>query len=497
MLIEIKEALVLIAFTWHYALYCGYISDDHATAEQRTDIIPDSEKTPKKEEYWIKVFNDGIFTHYITTLFWKLRLSKVPFAWHLANIIVHLANAYMLMLVLDPLIGKEVAVVASLFWAINPMMNQNVVWVSGRPYLYALFFSLLGMLHYENPFIFMPCYVLALTTNISIIFLPVVLKLIHPSGMMPNLYLVLCALVGLPFMIWKFNQRFTKALVLDRENFRLKPRKLNTLVRIYAYYVLGYFSTTLMGWYHEAGFRYNEKWEKFNIWTLVGYGITGFFMMMGWAGWWFLLGILPNANLYATNSFVQDRYLYFGSIGIAVICAPIMVANPVLLVIALTFYITKAYTYSRHLINDEETYRENWRRHPKSEYAVNNLAYFLIKQKRYEEARVTCLRGLEVNRMNKMLWYNLGVTWAATGNFQNDEGKFKFLRAIDCWKMALQVGPRWSKPAEDMKKLIKILVEKGVLTIHQKDATDEKGKSFTVDIPAFKGLKEEIEKGEK
>jgi tetratricopeptide (TPR) repeat protein len=219
---------------------------------------------------------------------------------------------------------------------------------------------------------------------------------------------------------------------------------------------------------------------------LLGYAaIAALMFHFKFPGWWFLLFILPNTNLYATNSFLQDRYLYFCSFGIALILAPYLLKFPILFYCVMTFYGVRAYMYSRHLIDDEAMYRENWRNHPQSDYAVNNLSYFLIQQKRWEEARVIILRGIELNKANKMLWYNLGITWAAQGNFASDEGKFRFLRALDCWKMALQIEPRWDKPAEDIKKLVKILVDNKVLTVDVKDSVGP-----VVEIPALSGLQE-------
>lgn len=145
--------------------------------------------------------------------------------------------------------------------------------------------------------------------------------------------------------------------------------------------------------------------------------------------------------------------------------------------------------YSRHLQNDEKVYRENWRNHPNSDYAINNLCYFLIRQKRYDEARVVIERGIQINKANKMLWYNLGITWAATGHFNNDEGKFRFIRALDCWKMCLQIEPRWTKPAEDLKKLIQLLVEKKVLSMDKKDGKNE---GMSISLPNIRGMVESL-----
>lgn len=479
-------ALIGIFLVWHYALRCGFISDDHAAVEQRKDIIPDGEKNPRKKPYWVDVFDQGIIMFYLNRVMEKLHIRKSPFWWHLLLLSLHVFNSYMLYLLLLPIMGERTSLVAMFIWAINPMLNQTVVWISGRPYTIAVTLCLLAMLNWQNPFIVMPLYILAVITNISIVAMPLFIKMMHPDAWQSNFYLVIIFAGAVPFILWKFKMRFTQALVIDRENFKFRRRRFNNLARVYAYYVWTLFVPIRMGWYHQGGFRYNSKWDKFNIWTLVGYGLVIFFARQGLFGWWFLLGLLPNMNIYVTNSFLQDRYTYFGSIGLACICAPILSQYPELFIAAATFYGTRAYMYTRQLLNDETMYRENWRNHPYSDYAVNNLSFFLIQQKRYPEARVMILRALETTKDNKMLWYNLGVTWAAQGHFNTDEGRFYFLRAVDAWKMCLQIEPRWAKPREDLERLIKLLLEKKVITTNKEESNKA---APVIDIPMLGGLK--------
>lgn len=485
--IDINLILLVVAFTWHYCLFCGYISDDHAAVASRTDIIPDDEKKDRKESYWVKRFNDGIVMFYQTRIFWALGLKNKPFFWHLFSLWLHLANTYLLYLFLVPIMSDNIALYTCAFWAVNPMLNQNVVWISGRPYLFGTFLVLIAMNCWQNPLAFGVFYMLAVITNISIFFVPVIMWLIYPEEWQTKFYLGIMVIGALPFLVWKFNKRFTNGLVIDRENFAFRKRKLFTFARIVLYYIWTLFFPVRMGWYHQAGFRYNERWEKFNYQTLIGFVcILCLVLYTKTAGWWFLLGLLPNSNLYATNSFLQDRYLYFCSIGIALILAPYLAAYPALFYCAMTFYVTRAYMYSRHLKNDETLYRENWRNHPKSDYAINNLSFFLIQQKRYDEARVVIERGLNINSVNKMLWYNLGITHAAQGHFNNDEGKFRFIKALDCWKKCLQIEPRWAKPAGDLKKLIQILVDNKVLTLNK----DDSAHGISISVPNLKGIKE-------
>jgi len=484
--IDINIILIAVAFAWHYSLMCGYISDDHAAVARRKDIIPDTEKIDRGESFWVKLFNDGIILYYQSRLFWALGLTKIPFFWHLFSLCLHVANTYLLYLFLGQYFGYETALYACAFWAVNPMLNQNVVWISGRPYAIALLLTLLACISYQQPLIFIPLYLLAVITNISIFFMPVILLAMYPHDLMPKIYVLSMFVFAVPFVLWKFKMRFTNGLVIDRENFHIKWRKCNTFVRVALYYIYCLFFPNKMGWYHQAGFRYNEKWEKFNYITLTSYIIVGAMMYYSLLpALWFLLGLFPLSNVLATNSFVQDRYTYFPSIGIALMVSPFLSAYPELFFCVMTFYITRTYMYSRNMKNDEMMYRENFRNHPKSDYAINNLSYFLIQQQRYDEARVFIEQGIAINRMNKMLWYNLGITWAATGHFNSDEGKFRFLRALECWKMALQIEPRWSKPANDLNKLVKILVSKGVMKV-----SDDKESGEKITLPNINGLKE-------
>lgn len=486
--INIFSILLAVLFTWHYSLRCGYISDDHAAVARRVDIIPDTEKVDRGESFWVKRFNDGLLMYYQTRFFWLLGFKDIPFFWHALSLVLHLVNTYLLYLFLGQYFGYNLAMYACAFWAVNPMINQNVVWISARPYAMALFLVLVACLSYTQPWVFIPFYLLAVITNISIFFMPVILYFMYPEAWQTKLYIISMVCLASPFIIWKFNMRFTKGLVIDRENFHIKWRKINTFARVAGYYIYTLFFPTKMGWYHQAGFRYNEKWEKLNYLTLISYLIIGAMMFYSkLPALWFLLGLFPLSNVLATNSFVQDRYTYFPSIGIALMVAPFLMKYPDLFFCVMTFYITRSYMYSRHMKNDESMYRENFRNHPKSDYAINNLSYFLIQQQRYDEARVFIEQGLGINRMNKMLWYNLGITWAATGHFNSDEGKFRFLRALECWKMALQIEPRWKKPANDLNKLVKILVQKGVMKLSNEE---EGGQQIT--LPNIGGMKESL-----
>ncbi len=188
-IIDLNIILLATFFTWHYSLFCGFISDDHAAVNQRKDIIPDDEKKDRGESFWVKRFNDGIVMFYQTRLFWALGFRNIPFAWHLLNLGIHVANTALLYTFLVPIFGDKTALYTCAFWAVNPMLNQNVVWISGRPYLFGAFLALIALNCWQQPWVFMPYYMLAVITNISIFFVPILIWMIHPKAWQSNLYI--------------------------------------------------------------------------------------------------------------------------------------------------------------------------------------------------------------------------------------------------------------------------------------------------------------------
>lgn len=471
--LNIQFVLLVVAVAWHYVLFCGFVSDDHAVIENRKDIIPDSEKIDRREKKLVKIFNDGVIMYFANRTLWRL-FGKWPAGWHLFSYLIHLLNTFLFYRVLAGITTEPIALSAALLWGVNPMLNQVAGWCSGRPYGISASLALTALLFWDKPGIVLPCYSLGVITNMSVALLPFIIKAIHGPTWQTSLYF--WYIVGMtPFILWKFTRRFAQnALALDRENFHFRYKRFNCLARLLAYYTASLLFPVKMGWYHEAGFRYNKKWDGFNIWALAGYALA---FWLCWAKWpqgsWYLLALLPNMNLFATNSFIQDRYVYFASMGLAWLGAEYLALYPMVIIAIAAIYASKTYGYTRHMVDDEHLYRENWRNHPASDYALNNLGFFTIQKRQYDEARCYTLRGLAIDRENRLLWYNLGITWAAKGHLGNDEGRLNFMRAIDCWKMCLQIEPRWAKPAEDMNKLIQYLVNNKVLTLQPQEAASK------------------------
>jgi protein O-mannosyl-transferase len=72
-----------------------------------------------------------------------------PFPYHLLNVLLHLANTWLVYIISEKLSGKKVtALVTSLLFAIHPMHVESVVWVTERKDVMFTLFYLLALLSY-------------------------------------------------------------------------------------------------------------------------------------------------------------------------------------------------------------------------------------------------------------------------------------------------------------------------------------------------------------
>lgn len=84
----------------------------------------------------------------------QLIWSGIPFGFHLTSIVLHTFNAYLvyiLFLLLFDKVNRDnkiPAFVASSFFAVNPLLTESIVWVSGRSDIIAANFMLLSLVCY-------------------------------------------------------------------------------------------------------------------------------------------------------------------------------------------------------------------------------------------------------------------------------------------------------------------------------------------------------------
>src|SRR5207237_7740946 len=76
---------------------------------------------------------------------WSKPLASWPF--HLVNVLLHFANAWMLWTILRRL-GLPGAFVAAAIWALHPIQVESVAWITERKNVLSAFFIFASMLVY-------------------------------------------------------------------------------------------------------------------------------------------------------------------------------------------------------------------------------------------------------------------------------------------------------------------------------------------------------------
>ncbi len=137
-------------------------------------------------------FDKGNY-HPLTTLMYAIEYWLVgdnPFLYHFNNIIIHLANVYLVFLFIFKISRKtEVAFITAVFFGIHPMHVESVAWISERKdVMYTLFFLLSLLAYYRYIYSKVPelkyflfsllFFLMALLSKSAAVILPIVLVLL-------------------------------------------------------------------------------------------------------------------------------------------------------------------------------------------------------------------------------------------------------------------------------------------------------------------------------
>jgi protein O-mannosyl-transferase len=85
------------------------------------------------------------FTFYLN----HLVAGNNPAGFHMVNVALHIANAALLLFLLIPLLGRQMAFIASTIFLVHPIQTEPVLYVYQRSILLGCFFSLLALLAYQ------------------------------------------------------------------------------------------------------------------------------------------------------------------------------------------------------------------------------------------------------------------------------------------------------------------------------------------------------------
>ncbi|OFY71601.1 MAG: hypothetical protein A3G23_02635 [Bacteroidetes bacterium RIFCSPLOWO2_12_FULL_37_12] len=152
---EIKKTiLVIVLLTWTCLAHLPGLKNDFINFDDRTHLMDNPMNSTMNIDNIKRIFSTPVLGNYqpmIGLLFAieHLLVGFNPFYYHLLNLILHLCNTFLILLLISKLINnQQIAFFTALIFGIHPLHVESVAWVSGRKDLLYVFFFILSMIHY-------------------------------------------------------------------------------------------------------------------------------------------------------------------------------------------------------------------------------------------------------------------------------------------------------------------------------------------------------------
>jgi tetratricopeptide (TPR) repeat protein len=132
-----------------------FVYDDHQMVERNPVIRTLDPATHLGGDFWAR--RESSFAYFRPVVTWSLALNRAtlgtaPWGFHLVNLLVHAATAWLLFLILWRFGQPAVAWLGAAIFAIHPVQTEAVAWIVGRTDLLATLFLLLAaLLHLKIP----------------------------------------------------------------------------------------------------------------------------------------------------------------------------------------------------------------------------------------------------------------------------------------------------------------------------------------------------------
>lgn len=270
--------------------------------------------------------------------------GKNPIFFRSINVLLHIGSVWLLYLVLQKITKKQLAIFASIIFAVHPILAESVAWISGGGYVQYSFFFLLSLYTYILSSGNMKYYIISiLAFTASLLSSPTAVTL-------PLIYLI----YEISFGNWRKN--WVKAIpffIIGGAIFYVFFAGIGTRLEIQktTYYQInqgseGFFGyikqvivalTSYLGllfWPHMLTLYHSEMvFSVFNfiirtlaVFLFFGALVYSFFRnkFIFFCLSLFFISLIPTLNPYGISSLVAERYAYLASVGIIVVFSYIL-----------------------------------------------------------------------------------------------------------------------------------------------------------------------------
>ncbi len=383
---------------------------------------------------------------------------------------------------LTPIVGANVAFIATMLFIVHPVGVQAVGWISGIGYVMGFFFALLGLnlaqAAYAYGWVNDPMGMVLTLAGFAFFQFIAVQAMYSTIGAMFILALFHqwpFAIVAFLISLFGFAQTLMSAVNLRKNAFkeqdmgastRFHARKFIVALKSLLYFVqLSVFPKSL-GLYHIYGYHYTlpkVEWETKDFWCglgLVATGLVTFFVApipIQLALVWFLGFLLIFLNFITINQFVTERYVWMPTVGTCLIAAYLTQNHPWIAAVLFGMAIVRTWMHFPTYYDEVRFYQSNIWNFPKSEVAFGNLGVVYLNNQLVGSAIEMWKIGAKLNPDYDVNWYNLSQVHKNEGVRQNSrpllEEALGYLKnAVKC--KVCHMRERWHKEMVELEALI-------------------------------------------
>lgn len=386
---------------------------------------------------------------------------------HTINLVIHLANTFLLYFFLKNIVSEQVAFVSTLLFIIHPISCQSIAWISGIGYLLCLNMALLSFsipFWIPEPLIHVP--IVCILTWLSCSFLLaglanfIILALLGFwwAALGAGLVSILCFITQ---ALWVKNYR-VKAFKDQNmgHSTKVNLRKPIVMLKSFFYYVCLTLFPKRLGLYHEWGYHYDEKMERFDLRamggliTLAVLGLIAYFgaFPLKLGAVWFVIYVGLFLNLITAQQTVADRYAFIASLGFCLIAGYFLQDYPLIVAFLAGLMLMRTWTHLPTFDNQIKFYQSNIWNYPKSEVALGNLGTVYMQLGMKGMADDSWKIAANINPNYDVPWYNLYSSMKVMGYLpQAREYLKKCLDAKVC-----HFEEQWKKELDELDKVLRL-----------------------------------------
>jgi tetratricopeptide (TPR) repeat protein len=412
-------------------------------------------------------------------LFTAFKLGGLtPGYFRFFNILLHLGSTFLVFTILSILTKKNVAIFASIIFAVHPILVESITWISGMPYPLYSFFLLFSFLMYilskktkKYYYISLALFILAILSNATraIVFFLILIVYELSFGSLKNSWkrLTPYVLLNSLLLISSVSQVGSRISSVEAQQYQQSGGIENPFIQIpvaiSSYLKLMFWPDKLTLYQTELNFSMGQ----FVLCVLVILIFLGL-VLYGWKKnkavfFWlsfFVIVLSPTLTPFKIAWVVAERYVYLGSVGIFVVFAMffdwlmqksdqksdgryryLFYGVFIIMIIALS-----ARTIIRNMDwrNEDTLWIATAKTSPSGQNSHNNLGDVYARNGNYPMAVEEFTKAVEINPNYADAYHNLANTYQMMG--QED-------KAIENYDKALAINPNIWQSYENLSSI--------------------------------------------